>query len=251
MREFISSMIGEEKLVFNYKEYDTLFVEKEYHSYYLFFFLKNMQDLELVQKESEQILSAIKDNPNIYHPDMDKNITCIFFLCAEEEMYYELGENGKISPLSKAICLVEEDLNYFKKNVFVYTEKMDDFAKQNVGKFESLCREYFNGKNFEQYKMSAKVNFEYDFLINLFIKIPFLNFHAYQGEGDQTYCTMEKYIEDQCDEQQIDRKHIHDICDDLEPLLEDEERLYKWLDALVQNQANEEKELAEVTENED
>ena len=146
---------------------------------------------------------------------------------------------------------MEEDLNYVKKNVFVYTEKMDDFAKQNVGKFESLCREYFNGKNFEQYKMSAKVNFEYDFLINLFIKIPFLNFHAYQGEGDQTYCTMEKYIEDQRDEQQIDRKHIHDICDDLEPLLEDEERLYKWLDALVQNQANEEKEVAEVTENED
>ncbi len=250
MRQFISSIIGKERLEFSYKDFDALFVEKEYHSYYLFFFLNNMWDLELLQRESKQILSVIKDNQEIYHPDMDKNITCIYFLCVEEKEYYDLGLNGKISQLSKAICLAEEDLNYFKKNVFVYTKKMEEFAEQNVGRFESLCGEYFKEGNFEQYKTSPKESYEYDFLINLFIKIPFLNFHAFQGQGNKTYRTIEEYIVKQCNEKQIDCGYIHSICDNLEPLLEDEDKLFEWLDASLQKQTNEEKELAEVTENE-
>lgn len=249
MFEFIESIAGGENLDFKYEEYDLLFVRNNHNSYYLFFFLKCQEQLVSLQKETANIFQAIKEKGKIYQPDMDKNITCIFLLCVSEDKYYEIGTN-RISDLSKVICLVEEDLNYFKKNVLLYTDKMKEFARENIGKFEELCQEYFTDDNFQLYKISNKDAYEYDFLLNLFIKIPFLNFHKYMWENQKEYHTLSSFIEAQCSLREIDHGYIDVICGLLEENLEDENKLYKWLDMLQENKSDEDKEEQEVLEDE-
>lgn len=233
MREFIEILVGDKKLDFRYKDYDSLFVKQDYDSYYLFYFLKDKSQLIILQKEAVEIFNSIKSNKELYKPDMDKNTTCIFFLPVTEQEYYEIGENGEISELSKIICLVEENLNYFKKNVFLYTDKMKKFSQQNKGKFQSICSKYFTEYYFEKYKESCRNSYEYDFLINLFIKIPFLSFYTYQPVKQKEYQTMEAFIEQKCKEAEINKSHIEKISDRIE-VLDNEEELYEWVDALLE-----------------
>lgn len=248
MHKFIESVVGDGYLDFTYKKYDSLFVKHNYNSYYLFFFLKSQKQLVTLYKETVNIFRAIKEMEKIYQPDMDKNINCIFFLCVSEDEYYAIGTNSIISELSKVICLVEEDLNYFKKNVFLYTEKMEMFARDNMGDFETLCQEYFTEDNFQLYKKSNKDIYEYDFLLNLFIKIPFLNFHKYMRENQKEYHTLSFFIEAQCNNKEIDHGYIDMVCGQLEENIEDENKLYKWLDTLQENKTDKEK--VEVSEDE-
>lgn len=235
MREFIEALVGDKKLDFRYKDYDSIFVKQDYDSYYLFYFLEDKSQLIILQKETVEIFNSIKSNKELYKPDMDKNTTCIFFLPVTEQEYYEIGENGEISELSKIICLVEENLNYFKKNVFLYTDKMKKFAQQNKGKFQSICNKYFTEYYFEKYKESCRNSYEYDFLINLFIKIPFLSFYAYQPVKQKEYQTMEEFIEQKCKDAEINKSHIEKISDRIEAL-DDEEELYEWVDALLEEE---------------
>lgn len=235
MREFIETLVGDKKLDFRYKDYDSLFVKQDYDSYYLFYFLEDKSQLIILQKEVVEIFNSIKSNKELYKPDMDKNTTCIFFLPVTEQEYYEIGENGEISELSKIICLVEENLNYFKKNVFLYTDKMKKFAQQNKGKFQSICSKYFTEYYFEKYKESCRNSYEYDFLINLFIKIPFLSFYTYQPVKQKEYQTMEAFIEQKCKEAEINKSHIEKISDRIE-VLDNEEELYEWVDALLEEE---------------
>ena len=62
--------------------------------------------------------------------------------------------------------MVEEDLNYFAKHVFLYTNKMKQFAVQHIGNFEKLCEEYLTKERFEDYKNDIQNSYEYDFIIN-------------------------------------------------------------------------------------
>ena len=238
MREFIEAIVGNEKLDFRYKDYDLLFVRHDYDSYYLFYFLKDKSQLISLQKEAVEMFNSIKDDKELYKPDMDKNTTCIFFLYITEQEYYEIGENGQISELSKIICLVEEDLNYFKKNVFLYTDQMENFAQQNKGKFKSLCENYFTEHYFQKYKESCRNSFEYDFLINLFIKIPFLSFYKYLPLEQKKYRSMENFIEEKCREAQINQNHIKEMSNKIE-MLDNEEELYRWVDELLKKQESE------------
>lgn len=238
MREFIEAIVGEEKLNFRYKDYNSLFVKQDYDSYYLFYFLDDRSQLITLQKEAVEIFNSIKGDKELYKPDMDKNTTCIFFLHVTEQEYYEIGENGEISELSKIICLVEEDLNYFKKNVFLYTDNMEKFAQRNKGKFESICDEYFTEHYFERYKESCRNSFEYDFLINLFIKIPFLSFYGYQPVEQKEYQTMEAFIEQKCREAEINQNYIEKISDKIEAL-DNEQELFEWVDVLLQKDLKE------------
>lgn len=249
MREFIESIVGISQLDFRYGEYDLLFVKHNYDSYYLFFFLKDKENLLVLKNEAGNIIRAIKEDKKMYQPNMDKNITCIFCLCVGENEYYEVEENGKISELSKIICLTEEDLNYFKKNVFLYTVKMEEFARKNIGRFEELCQKYFTEDNFQLYKKSYKNIWEYDFLINLFIKIPFLSFYRYQYENGKTYNTINAFIEKMCKIKEIDCDNADVICEQLEEIIEDEDMLYEWLDALIESDKNDT--MIEVIEDED
>ena len=115
MHKFIELIAGEEFLNFRYMEYNTIFVKKDFNSYYLFFFLDDKKQLVELKEKTVDIFSSIKKNAEIYQVDMDKNITCIFCLCISEQEYYEKEQTNQIRELSKLICLVYEDLNYFKK----------------------------------------------------------------------------------------------------------------------------------------
>lgn len=239
MRGFIEAIKGVTRLDFSYKDYNSLFMKHEYNAYYLFFFLEKKEQLITLKKEAGNIVRTMKENEKLYQPDMDKNITCIFCLCVEEHEYYGVGDNRKISDLSKVICLVEEDLNYFKKNVFLYTEQMETFAQKNIGNLELICLEYLTEDKFESYKKSNKESYEYDFLINLFIKIPFLNFYRYQNKNRKGYQSINVFIKQKCKEKEINHSYIETLCGELEENIEDENKLYKWLETLIDNQLDE------------
>ncbi len=238
MREFIKSFAGDNCWDFSYKEYNFLFVEQKYQSFYLFYFPSDREQLLKLKEESGDIFRAIKGSES-YCSDMDKNITCILCLEVDENAYYETNASGKVSDLGKIICLVEEDLNYFKKNVLLYTKKMDIFSQEHIGCLESLCQEYFTEENFQSYKKSYSGNIEYDFLVNLFIKIPFLSFGGYQPGNRKEYQSMESFIQGRLTEKALDLGFIEKICVELEGILQDENALYEYLDALVKEPANE------------
>ena len=246
MREFIGSIVGKSLLNFTYLGYNTMFVKGDYNTYYLFFFLENTTQLIELKGKAADIHNAIKTDKDIYQVDMDKNITCIFCLCVQDNEYYEMEKTNKISDLGKIVCLIEEDLNYFKKNVLIYTEKMDEFAQGNIGKFDGLCQKYLTYDNFISYKGSNKEVYKYDFLINLFIKLPFLNFQKYQLRNKQEYQTVANFIEIEYQKQAIDKKYIDDISGKIEEKLNDDTELYKWLDDLHQD----DKEVVEVIRDE-
>lgn len=249
MREFIKSLFDKEKIInLNYSLYDTLFIKEKYHTYYLFFFLTDDNSLLELKNNASELYHIIKDNKDIYEVDMDKNITCIYCLKVDNNEYYETEETGTISELSKKICVVEEDLDYFKKNVLLYTESMDEFANTNIGKFEVLCQEQITESKFQEYKKSNVDNYQYDFLLNLFIKLPFLNFHKYQlksqsnSENQNSYRNLNSFIEEACIG--LDKDSILNEILLLEEKINDENILYNWIDELkkkgVKNSVHEE-----------
>ncbi|QNU68089.1 hypothetical protein EHE19_006530 [Ruminiclostridium herbifermentans] len=253
MREFIESMFDREKKVkFNYQDYNTLFVKEKYNTFYLFFFLNNENELLELKDKAGELYQTIKESKDIYKVDMDKNVTCIYCLCVEDEKYYETEATGTISELSKKICLVEEDLNYFKKNVLLYTDAMDKFASENIGEFDSLCQEKITESNFQDYKKNNIENYQYDFLMNLFIKLPFLNFQKYLLRNKKGYRTVSSFIDEEYNEKKIDKERIINEMNQLEGKIDDENMLYAWLDELIKKKTNVEKNIScEVINDED
>lgn len=245
MREFIETIVGENIIDFTYSDYDTLFVKKEFNSYYLFFFLNDKNELIELKERIGDIFRTIKKNTEIYQVDMDKNITCIFCLCVSEQEYYELEQTNQITDLSKTICLVEEDLNYFKKNVLLYTNKMEEFAQMNTKSFDLICDKYITKERFQSYKRSSKDNYEYDFLISLFIKIPFLSFQRFLPKDGDGYQSVESFIKEKYDKKSIDKEYIDKVSKQLEDVLDDEDMLYAWIDELVQAEKDENKQSGE------
>jgi hypothetical protein len=239
MREFIKSIFNEEnKISFSYENYDTLFVKEKYNMFYLFFFVMDEEELLKLKKESGKLYKKIKSSKDIYEIDMDKNVTCIYCLGVDKKEYYDTEKTGTISNLSKNICLVEEDLNFFKKNVLLYTDDMDKFASDNVGKFDRLCEEIITESNFQNYKKSNYKNYQYDFLINLFIKLPFLNFQKYQLNKNEEYKSVSSFIDEKCNDATIDKENIAENMKLLEEKISDEKKLYEWLDELIENEKN-------------
>lgn len=239
MKKFIESICNQnDKIEFSYKKYDTLFIKEKYHMFYLFFFLKDESEIIKLKEETGEVFKAIKNSKDIYEIDMDKNTTCIYCLKIDDKEYYKTEETGVISGLSKKICLVEEDLNFFKKNVFIYTDNMKKFADKYIGGFDGLCRKMITEENFQLYKKSHIKNYEYDLLINLFIKLPFLNFKKYQLSGQEEYKSVNSFINEEFNEKNIDKYNINEEMKILEEKINDEDRLYDWLDQLIENENN-------------
>lgn len=239
MKKFIESICKKnDKIEFSYKKYDTLFIKEKYHMFYLFFFLKDESEMIKLKVDTGDLYKAIKNSKDIYEIDMDKNTTCIYCLEVDDKEYYKTEETGAISGLSKKICLVEEDLNFFKKNVFIYTDNMKKFANNYIGGFDALCRKMITDENFQLYKKSHIKNYEYDLLINLFIKLPFLNFKKYQLSGQEQYKSVNNFINEEFSENNIDKYYINEEMKILEEKMNDEDRLYDWLDELIGNENN-------------
>lgn len=164
---------------------------------------------------------------------MDKNTLCLFCLEVSDEEYYQAEATGTISELSKKISLVEEDLNYFTKHVLIYTDSMDQFSQKHVGEFEEVCRQYIVDERFDQYKKDNRNNCEYDFLLNLFIKLPFLRLEKYRVTEEKKYRTVTSFVQEELKAQEIDISEIQSKIEQLEEVIEDENAFYKWLDSSI------------------
>lgn len=231
MKEFIKKLFDEKnKISFQYKNYDMDFYSGKYHSFYILFFLKSEDELIELWKYTAEIFEQLKKCKEIYSTDMDKNTMCIYFLEVNDIDYYQTGATGTVSQLSKKVGRIEEDLSYFKKHVFLYTKKMELFSEGHIGEFDILCKKYIVDEEFDKYKQNSKDNYKYDFLINLFIKFPFLNFEKYQLKGDKEYRTVESFVQQKIEEKTVNINEVREKIKQLEEIIDDEEQLYCWLD---------------------
>ena len=123
MKEFINALFDEKnKIDFQYMDYDMSFYSGEFRSYYLLFYISTTEELIKLWENTGDIFRTMKQSTSTYSVDMDKNTMCIYCLQTTDEEYYETGKTGTISELSKKISMVEEDLNYFAKHVFLYMQ---------------------------------------------------------------------------------------------------------------------------------
>lgn len=238
MEEFIKALFDEKRRIsFQYKDYNTIFYAGEYHSFYLLFFLCSENELMSLWKDTSEIFQQLKNNRKIYRTDMDKNIMCIYCLEVSEEDYYQAGASGTISELSKKVSRIEEDLDYFAKHVFLYTSNMNLFSKKHVGELDTLCRQYIVDEEFEKYKKNIRDSYKYDFLINLFVKFPFLSFERYQEKNNREYQTIESFIQQKIEKRAVDISTVRDEIEQLEEVIGGEAEFFEWLDALIEKEA--------------
>lgn len=237
MKKFINALFDEKnKLDFQYMDYDMSFYLGEFRSYYLLFYINTHEELLALWENTGDIFRAMKQNTDTYNVDMDKNTMCIYCLRTTDEEYYKTGETGTISELSKEISLVEEDLNYFAKHVFLYTDKMKQFAVQHIGNFEILCEEYLTKKHFEEYKSDIRNSYEYDFIINLFIKFPFLKIEKYymRNQRELQYRSVTSFVQEKFIDNEINLDKVQEDMEILETALDDEDALFEWLDQQIE-----------------
>ena len=235
MKEFIKAVFNEKnQIIFQYKDYDTVLYAGKFHSFYLLFFLQTEKQLLDLWKDTAEIFRQLKNNRTIYSTDMDKNTMCIYCLEVSEEDYYQTEATGIICELSKKISRIEEDLDYFAKHVFLYTPDMKSFSEKHVGEFDALCSKYILDEEFEKYKKNSRDSYEYDFLVNLFVKFPFLNFEKYQMRNDRVYRTVESFVQQKIKEKALDISIVQEEIKKLEEIIGDETRLFSWLDTLTE-----------------
>ena len=237
MREFIEALFEKkDKIEFQYEDYEMSFYAGRFKSYYLIFYIRAQEELMELWKNTSSIFKAIKQNEDIYNNNMDKNIVCVYCLNVSEEEYYETGKTGTISGLSKTISSIEEDLNFFIKHVFLYTDKKNNDANQYIGEFNALCKKYLTIENFEQYKNEIEESYLFDFLMNLFIKFPFLKIGEYmrQNQEGQEYRTATSFIEEKIKKDKIDIEKMQEIMDSLEETenIGTDDAIFKWIDNL-------------------
>lgn len=245
MKEFIEKLFEKEnRIEFQYENYQMSFYAGRFKSYYLIFYIKTQEELITLWEKTSSIFKTIKQNENIYNNNMDKNIVCVYCLNVSEEEYYETGKTGTVSGLSKKIGSIEEDLNFFIKHVFLYTDRMNDIANQYVGKFDILCEIYLTVENFEQYKNSVEESYIYDFLINLFIKFPFLKIGEYmqRSQEGQEYRAATSFIEEKIESDKIDLEKMREVMDSLEQIKDrdTDDVIFKWIDDLDLDEDEEE-----------
>lgn len=181
---------------------------------------------------SGDIWTCLKEQRNIYNNNMDKNTLCICCLEVSDEEYYKTEETCGLSDLSKYIGKIEEDLSYFSKHVLLYTKSMKDFALEQKDNIDSLFQEYITREYFEKYKQDPRSNYQYDFLINLFIKIPSLNIEQYYGmKPGVQFQSAEQIMTEKLKERKCDNSEAIKKIGEIEELCDDEEALMQWLDS--------------------
>lgn len=237
MREFIEELFAKDnKIEFQYEDYEISFYAGRFKSYYLIFYIRTQEELIELWKKTSSIFKTIKQNEDIYNNNMDKNIVCVYCLNVSKEEYYETGKTGTISGLSKKISLIEEELNFFTKHVFLYTDKMNDIANEYVGKFDALCDAYLTAENFEQYKNGIEESSIYDFLMNLFIKFPFLKIGEYmhRKQERQEYRAATSFVNEKIEKDKIDLGKMREIMDSVEQTynIGTDDAIFKWIDNL-------------------
>ena len=93
----------------------------------------------------------------------------------------------------------------------------------------------------ELIKKSSRDNYEYDFLMNVFIKLPFLRFGEYQIGTDKRYQTVESYVKKKAKEHSVELEKVQEEMINLETVIEDESAFYNWLDSLIDKERSQNK----------
>lgn len=216
-------------------KYDTVYVKEPIEeAYYLNVFITKEDDILKFKDNYELFYDAIKSiDKQEYEPAMDKNTSCIIYYCVSNEKYKEFKVENKISNLEKIVCDIEEDLYYFKKNVFVYSEDQLNYIKDiKIKNFNEICNDFISKReNFDKYKKENINFFEYDLIMNMFIKFPFLNYTKYFKTNEKSLKTIDEYTKIELfnnnfsDEKQ---RQCEAIWRKLKAL--DDNELDKWLD---------------------
>lgn len=70
-----------------------------------------------------------------------------------------------------------------------------------------------------------------------------MSFQKYLPKDEDGYQSMEKFIKGKLKDNEIDQEYVDKISNDLENVLDDKNKLYAWLDKLVQDKKKSEGEL--------
>ena len=113
---------------------------------------------------------------------------------------------------------------------------MNDIANEYVGKFDALCDAYLTAENFEQYKNGIEESSIYDFLMNLFIKFPFLKIGEYmhRKQERQEYRAATSFVNEKIEKDKIDLGKMREIMDSVEQTynIGTDDAIFKWIDNL-------------------
>lgn len=103
--------------------------------------------------------------------------------------------------------------------------------------FDALCRKYIVDEEFDKYKKNVRDSYEYDFLINLFVKFPFLSFETYQMKNNREYQTVESFVQQKIEKKAVDISTVREEIGQLEEVIGSEAEFFDWLDALIEKEA--------------
>ena len=237
MEEFVNSLFKDNyrRLDFGYNDYKMSFYAMDRQNYYMVFFLEQFDDLKKLGENCDEIYRCMKDFPG-YQDEMDKNTTCVFCLKVSYEEYQKARDVVNVSDLSKEICKIEEDLDYFAKYVFLYTEDMERFVREKVSGFDDACEKYLTRERFDEYKKDMAWNYEYDLLTNLFIKFPMLKTERYflPDNKKPEYHEVGSHVRSKMEKYGVAESEIlalyEEVKSKLAEGLNDEELFYEWLD---------------------
>ena len=91
-------------------------------------------------------------------------------------------------------------------------------------------------ENFEKYKNEIEANYIYDFLMNLFIKFPFLKIGEYmhRNQDEQKYRAAASFIEEKIEKDKINLEKMQEIMDSLDQIknIDTDDAIFKWIDNL-------------------
>ncbi|MBP1890118.1 hypothetical protein J2Z53_001702 [Clostridium moniliforme] len=237
MKEFMVKLFNEFNMnIFQSYEcdgYDVVYAKDEVEeAYYLNVFINTNEEMARLKGEYEKLYEGIKNiNYDEYKPAMDKNTCCIVYYCISNDEYKKFRLEDEMNELEKNVCDIEEDLYYFKKNVLVYSEKQLNYVK-TIENFDELCNEFISDKNnFDKFKAENIEFFEYDLIMNMFTKFPFLNYTRYFKSNGNQLKSLDEYIKIELnnnnfsDEKQLQCENIYKELSELE-----DDKLEKWLD---------------------
>ena len=98
------------------------------------------------------------------------------------------------------------------------------------------CRQEGRNAPDKQYKNEIEESYVYDFLMNLFIKFPFLKIGEYmnQNQEGQEYRAATSFIEEKIKKDKIDLEKMREIMDSLEEIKDwdTDDVIFKWIDNL-------------------
>lgn len=127
-----------------------------------------------IQTESLKVIIQNSFDNNMEASQIDKNTSAIYLI--------QLSDMEKMNLYRNIVFAIEESPNYFKRYVIPYTETQANHLKDTLSNYDGrmindLLSDIANNED-EYYKLleGKNIGSEYEFVIRLFSKIPFLQY---------------------------------------------------------------------------